>query len=138
MMPGPAYTESRLRAKYHVQVEIERRDIDQTPACVPVSCRVHRIFRGDALLTVGDTVRFSVAVFREYDDIPAGGDRWMHYDVFEQATYLEVFLDGTPPDCKVARSQRYPITRLSDTPQIAVPTEEELAAEWEEFHSAHL
>jgi hypothetical protein len=54
----------------------------------------------------------------------------MRYEDFQNATYLEVFLDGTPPHCDVARSQRFVIPTLSDAPQVAVPTEEELAAAW--------
>jgi hypothetical protein len=136
MMAPPAYTESRLRAKYHVQVGIESRDMDRTPALVPVCCRVRRVFRGDDRLHVGDPVRFSIAVCRDGEDIPEGGDLWMSYEDFQNAEYLEAFLDGIPPDCEAARSQRFVIARLSNDPQIAVPTEKEVAAAWTAFHSA--
>jgi hypothetical protein len=54
---------------------------------------------------------------------------------FEKATYLEAFLDGIPPHCEVSRSQCFVIAPLSNSPQVAVPTEEELAAEWATFRS---
>ncbi len=38
MMPLTAYTGSRRHSRYHVQVEIEDREVDDTPAHVPVTC----------------------------------------------------------------------------------------------------
>jgi hypothetical protein len=56
-------------------------------------------------------------------------DLWL----FERATYLEAFLEGTPPECQVARSQCFVIPALSNTPWKLVPTEEEVAASWAAF-----
>jgi len=133
MMPPPTYTEELRRAKYHVQVEIEDRDeVDQTPADIPVRCRVRRAFRGDDL-HVGDAVRFTVSVFSRGDVIRLGGEGWMDYAYFQKARYFEVFLYGLPPDCEVALSQIFIIGRISLWPKIAVPTESELDAEWAYF-----
>ena len=135
MMAPPTYTEALLRAKYHVQVEIEDRvEVVQTPTHTPVTCRVCRVFCGNDL-HVGDTVRFEVSVCREGDDIPAGGVLWSSYDDFQKARYLEAFLEGNPPDCEVACSHTYFIEELSDKPEIVVPTEEEVAAEWLYFNT---
>jgi hypothetical protein len=60
---------------------------------------------------------------------------WMRCDDFQTATYLEVFLDGVPPHCAVSRSQCFVIKPLSNRPQVAVPTEKELPAEWATLHS---
>jgi hypothetical protein len=132
-LPDPAYDEARLRARYHVQVEVAHATIAQTPARVPVTGRVRRIFRTDGRLGLGDEVHFSVAVCRPGDCIAPGGDRWMYLWLFERTTYVEAFLDGTPPECQVARSQCFPIPALSDTPSVTVPTEAEIAASWAAF-----
>jgi len=135
MMAPPTYTEALLRAKYHVQVEIEGREVvDKTPAHASVRCRVHHVFRGDDL-HVGDSVRFPVSVCREDDEIPAGGVSWSLLGAFQKARYLEAFLDGNPPDCVVACSHTYFIGELSGKPKIAVPTEDEVAAEWLDFNT---
>jgi len=135
MMPSPAYTEAKLRARYHVQVEVEEREeVDSTPAHPAVSGRVRHVFRGDDL-RFGDVVRFSVAVVRksEVDKIPAGGLLWMTYSAFQNTTYFEVFLDGEPPECHVVRSQVFSIECLSERPQIPAPTKKEVNAEWAEW-----
>lgn len=36
VMPGPAYDEARLRARYHVQVELAQAGVVKTPARVLV------------------------------------------------------------------------------------------------------
>jgi hypothetical protein len=133
VMPKPAYDEARLRARYHVQVELGQAGVGKTPAHVPIVGRVARVFRGDGLLRPGEEVHFSVAVCRPGDSLCPGGDLWMHLQDFETARYMEVFLDGTPPACKVARSQCFAIPAPSDTPSVPVPTEAEIAASWAAF-----
>ena len=93
-MPGPAYDEARLRARYHVQVELAHAAVATTPAHVPVTGRVRRIFRRDDSLRLGDEVHFSVAVCRPGDRLAPGGDRWMDLWLFERATYMEAYLTG--------------------------------------------
>jgi hypothetical protein len=57
---------------------------------------------------------------------------------FERATYMEAFLDGTPPACQVVRSQCFVIAALSNTPWKLVPTAEEVAAAWAAFQGRNL
>lgn len=135
MMPPPRYTEELLRAKYHVQVEIEDRgEVDQTPAHIPVRCRVRRVFRGHDL-HAGDVVQFSVAVCRAVSELFPGGETWMRNSDFQRAKYFEGFLYGTPPNCEVALSRIFIIRGISHWPRIAVPTEKELDAAWRYFNS---
>src|SRR5262245_5580307 len=124
--------ESRLRARYHVQVEIEERRVDEGPTIVWVHCRVRRLFRG-AGLGLGDFVWFWVVVSVDTGEKIPGFQSWVDRVAFENATYLEVFLDGDPPYCGVASGQCFVIERLSDVPQVTVPTEEELADEWRRY-----
>ena len=133
-MPAPAYLERRLRARYHVQVELAYTPVTDTPTYAPVAGCVRRVFRGDERLGLGDEVHFSVAVRRPEDSIRPGGDLWMDLRAFEAAKYMEVFLNGTPPDCELADYRSFVIAGPSDAPCVPVPTEEEVATAWAEFH----
>lgn len=135
VMPMPAYLEARLQARYHVQVELNRTPaIGQTPAYVPISGWVRRSFCRDGMLKLGDIVRFQVAVCRPGDPLPCGGELWMDVQDLAPARYLEVFLDGVPPECRVAGSGRCVIEKLTDAPCAPAPTAEEIAAAWKRFY----
>ena len=121
------YLAARGQAKFHLQVEIESFNIHVTPEHFPVHAKVRRVFRGKKLIRVGDLIRFSVAVSSPQDLIPAGGILWMRRSSAETARFLEVFLDGDPPELDVRLSQVYCIESISETPQIEVPTEQEIA-----------
>jgi hypothetical protein len=101
---------------------------------VPVAGRVVAVFRGDGKLNSGDEVRFSAAVYRNPNEIPPGGWSWISKDAFSNAEYLEVFLNGEPPNCEVADYQVLVIDTPTQSPRAHVPTEDELAeqlAQWE-------
>ena len=132
-LPGPAYVEARRQARYHVQVELAHAGVVKTPAHVPVTGHVRRIFRGDDRLGLGDEVHFKVAVCRPGDSLPPGAGPWRHLRDFEAAKYMEVFLDGTPPECQVVLGQCFVIAAPLDTPSMPAPTEEEVAAAWAAF-----
>jgi hypothetical protein len=50
--------------------------------------------------------------------IPIGGTRWTDYAALRAAAYLEVFLDGQPPACKVALWQLAIIPAPTDRPTL--------------------
>ena len=134
VMPPAAYTDRRLRATYHVQVKLNRDPIQREPGIVPVQGEVVTKFRGDDKLSVGDEVRFSVALYRNRDEIFPGAWGWTHIDEFNEAGFLEVFLDGAPPMCEVADYSVLLIDAPSTSPRAHVPTEKELSeqlAEWQ-------
>ena len=135
VMPLPAYLETLFRARYHVQMELEQpRVIGQTPAYVAVSGWVGRVFRGDGAIQPGDLVRFRVAVCRPGDSIPVGGQLWVPLENFAPARYLEVFLNGVPPECEVAGSGYRVIEKFTHAPCVAAPTDEEVTAAWKRFY----
>lgn len=138
MMPPPAYPEARLRALYHLQVEVtEAPNPEQTPAPVGVQSVVRRVFRTDGHISVGDAVCFDVWVSGEGDsilDLPLGPLIVMSLRALRNSMYLEVFLNGTPPQCHLAADQCASIYELLDTPHMRVPTEAEVAAAWDEFN----
>jgi len=133
MKAPPAYTEARLRARFHVQVEYEAPRIVTTPTYVTVCGRVKSVFRGDNVLYAGDVIQFQVAVYSDGDLLPPSGTLWMNRRGIVKGRFLEAFLNGNPPTCTVAASQSKLISELSSSPQMDVPTEEQVAAEWTAF-----
>ena len=109
---------ARLRARFHAQVQVEHKaGTHQTPGAVPVKGRVVRVFRSGGALKVGDEVQFSVHVYRPGDDIWEG-PAFMRYDTFMQAKYMEVYLNGNPPQCEVALDECVTIEAPSRRPQV--------------------
>lgn len=100
-VPFHGHLRARLKARFHVQVQLEQPGADfETPAVVPVRGRVVRVFRGGRALRVGDEVRFSVTVFRRGGPVwPGAGFMW--YDEFIRTTYMEAYLNGDPPACEL-------------------------------------
>ena len=135
MMAPPIYNESRLRAKYHLQIEInDRAEVGQTPTDTPLFCRVRRVFRGEDL-HIGDDVRFTVYVIGDLEEVDPDVEGFMYLSTLLAARYLEVFLEGEPPNLALTLSEFGVIQRPSDEPRLAVPTEAEVAAEWLDFNT---
>lgn len=124
------YSEARLTARYHVQVEFGGvHGGITTPAHVPVRGVVRRIFRGDGHLHLGDGIQFTVAVCRLRDNVISNGENWLPLSSIVGASFMEVFLNGDPPNCEVACYQYRVINELSESARLRVPTPEEVAAE---------
>lgn len=135
MMAPPAYTEARLRARFHVQLKYEKPQVGSTPEHITVRGRVERVFRGANALHPGDVIQFQLAVHSDGDLIPPGGDLWLNRRDLLAGAFMEAFLNGSPPNCTLAASQCELITDLSGSPQMNVPTEKQVAAEWAAFRS---
>ena len=102
VLPDSHYRQARHEAAFHVQVELtEIPSPAGTPCEVSVCAKIVQIFRAWNSLRSGDTVKFGVAVNRRGDEIPAGGTLWIDYDNLVSHRFMEVFLDGDPPDCHV-------------------------------------
>jgi hypothetical protein len=137
MMPPPAYTQARLTARFHVQVEYEPpRQLAPTggESCgyVAVCASVRRVFRGEPLLRSGDLVNFSVPIYWDKRRILLG-ESWMSHVDFERGRFIELFLDGIPPECTICASQYKMIAAPSELPEMQIPTKEQLAEEWAKF-----
>ena len=106
MLPLSHYEQARRDAEFHVQVKIRHVQSNvATPGQARVDAEVIRIFRGQHALKLGDAVRFVVSVLtgnENFKDVPFGGTIWTNYNDLQAAKYLEVFLDGLPPECAVA------------------------------------
>lgn len=119
VLPHSHYVRARQNAAFHVQVElIETLSAADTPCTITVCARVVRVFRASKSIHSDDTVRFGVAVNRRDDEIPDGGTIWIDYENFSSARFMEVFLDGDPPDCQVALWQCQLIESPSRKPKM--------------------
>lgn len=120
MLPASKYRKARRNAAFHVQVElIGPLPVIDTPGNVKVKAQVATVFRGSNSLSAGDHVTFEVAVTRPTDhpdSLPYGGQIWTNFDKSEAARFMEVFLNGDPPDCEVALWQSKLIDSVTITP----------------------
>jgi len=118
--------EAQYKARYHLQVEI-------APSCRAIDAEygnnlvgnlrvrsiVRRLFRGDQKLSVGDTLTFIVPICDKVLDGPCS----IHPEDFDEADFMEVFLDGEPPDCKMVEDCFYVIKELTPEPIVIVNTD---------------
>ena len=102
--PGLTRRRNRRNARYHAQIEIEGLGPESRPkerfvGFVEVSARLHRLYRGDGRLKVGDLARFDALVFNWGDFGMPHGD---HLIMFERGklaigVLAEVMFNGDPP-----------------------------------------
>ena len=121
------YEQARRDAEFHVQVAVHYvQNNVQTPGSAHVDAEVVRVFRGGGKLRLGDPVHFVLSVLTGDEDpltIPVGGTLWMNYHALQTAQYLEVFLDGLPPECAVVLWQYDIIDEPTKKPTMDVPAE---------------
>lgn len=124
---------ARREAPYHVQVKIIERPVHvETTGSVFISCRVVRVFRTAGDLDVDGSVSFTLPVYLEREGMPTG-PFYLPYRTFVKASHLEVYLEGTPPHCRVACEEfcvvdnisRTPVLRLEELERFEVPNREE-------------
>ena len=118
MLGGNAYLYGRQSAEFHVQVEVVSLEhTDYFPAQVQLEGRLVRIFRDRKnRLAIGDIIIFPVDVTEEGAYIPTGATLWTYYKNIKSARYLEVFLDGEPPQLEIATWQSAVIPSPSEKP----------------------
>jgi hypothetical protein len=117
VLPSTRYDQARRDATFHVQVELnEISSTADTPGEISVCAKVVQIFRARKPLRRGEAVKFGVAVNRPGDELPAGGTLWIDYDNLASHCFLEVFLNGDPPNCTVALWQYQLIDSPSKEP----------------------
>jgi hypothetical protein len=115
--------EARREAPIHVQIELtdlptpipELREIKLTGFVVTV-------FRGSSLLQIGSVVSFPIWI------CPRGkeptGPAFVYRDVLMRLGYVEAYLSGEPPDCRLVGYECRLISTPSLHPQLPVELEE--------------
>ncbi len=121
MLRFEQYQAARQRALFHGQVRILTVATEvRTPGQASVEAGIVKIFRGPPPFLPGAEVRFDVSVLsgdEPLEQIPLGGTIWTNLTALRAASYLEVFLNGNPPECEIALWQQRIIDQPSDRPQ---------------------
>jgi hypothetical protein len=124
----PMFTEeAKHNAQFHLQVKLNHDSSAEEADFGPrghgeftVKAAIKRIFRSDQRLSLEDEISFSVYIS---EDILIGPASIRPRD-FDTARYMEVFLNGGPPDCKLAGLECfYLIEKLTIEPTQTINTE---------------
>jgi hypothetical protein len=121
MLPPDVYLQARRSAAYHVQVELLNvpKEMPQLGR-VRLSAKVVRAFRGGRQVRMGSRVSFEVSVCGPNADVPVGGTVWTDSGHLAAARFMEVFLDGNPPDLHIPLGESRIIDVPSRTPRMGV------------------
>ena len=76
------------------------------------------MFRGDAVIHTGASVRFALWVCERGDE--PTGLAFVYYKDLVAASYMETYLYGTPPNCKLAAHEFELLERPSGVPAMSV------------------
>ena len=106
----------RKTAPFHIQIELQKRSMPfRVPSPVDIPGRVVRVFRTDGRLAEGDQVAFVLWVCRPGDE--PTGPAYVYHDDFIQATHMEVYLYGSPPNANSRHtSSPFSMAHLSNQP----------------------
>ena len=116
----------RMTAPYHVQLQLDQKPQSlKVPSTILLQGTVVRAFRSDGRLRCGDRVGFSIWVCQPGDELT--GPAFAHYEEFMQASHVEVYLHGNPPNCELAAYEFALISAPTDRPSMTVAQLEELA-----------
>lgn len=137
-MPQFAYEKSRFHASFHLQVRFQvggktsKRNWGIVD--VAVTAVVVNVFRGADRVACGDEVQFLLPLYEDRRAVGPGG--WaMSAERFSHAEYAEVFLDGSPPYCRVVDGQMDFIDGPTAVPLLKVLTEAEILESIKEYMS---
>ena len=118
--------EGRMTAPYHVQIHLDQKAQPlKVPGIVSLQGKVVRVFRSDGQLSCGDRVGFNIWVCQPGDE--PTGPAFVYYEHFMQASHVEVYLHGKPPNCELAAYEFALISATTDQPRMTVAQLEELA-----------
>jgi hypothetical protein len=120
-IPFEGRVHARRTAPFHVQLELTHVPADCPNDEVDIEGCVVRVFRGDALLQLGDVVSFRIWVVRNGGE--PTGPAFVYYDALVMASHVEAYLRGTPPRCELAA---YEFTLLHAPTSTSEMTEHDL------------
>ena len=110
---------ARREAPFHIQMAVEARSVMRTVA--QIAGKVVRVFRTDGRLEEGDAISWAIWVCRPGDE--PTGPAYIYADDLARASFIEVYLRGTPPACDLAA---YEFTLIDAPTERAVMSPAEL------------
>jgi hypothetical protein len=98
--------EHRNKTRFHLQVEVlSVQDVGVKQHLVPfkvsIKARVVGIFRSDKSLRLGDLVNFNVIAIQPDECPDSIVPKTIKYSKLLEAQYMEIFLNGQPPNCYI-------------------------------------
>lgn len=118
--------EWRMTAPYHVQIHLDHTAQPlKVPGTVSLQGEVVRVFRSDGRLKCGDRVGFEIWVCQPGDE--PTGPAFVYYEHFVQASHVEVYLHGKPPNCELAAYEFALISAPTDEASMTIAQLQELA-----------
>jgi hypothetical protein len=128
-IPLEGRLKARQTAPFHVQLELEQsHDIQSVAGDIQVQGRAVRVFRTDGRLEVGTRVAFALWVCDPRDE--PTGPAYIYFDDFRTAKYMEAYLYGDPPGCKLAGYEFSVIRAPSEQPTLTPRELEELSGQF--------
>jgi len=122
-------------AKYHLQVELSQRyrakDAESDKGgtgTLNVRCTIKRIFRGEQELELEDEIALTVGICDHPHGVEGG---LILAGIFDKCRYMEVFLNGSPPDFENARWGLNMISELTSEPTVSVDIDRAIVVETE-------
>jgi len=109
--------QARREAPLHLQLELTSVPARCPEDVVPILGRIVSVFRGQALAAPGAMVEFPIWVCSR--DKEPTGPACVYFDSLQAATHIELFLFGTPPQCKLAAYEYELIGAPSATPVLS-------------------
>jgi hypothetical protein len=108
---------ARREAPLHLQLELTNVPAHCPESVVPIRGRVVTVFRGQALAALGSVIEFPVWVCSR-DKVPTG-PAFIEFASLMGATHIELYLYGTPPECKLAAYEYELLGAPSATPVLS-------------------
>jgi hypothetical protein len=113
--------EGRLKARREAPLHVQLQLTSVPPECpnheVAIEGRIVTVFRGQALAAAGAVVEFPIWVCRPGDE--PTGPAYVYHDTLVAATYMELYLYGSPPKCQLAAYEFVVIASSSATPVLS-------------------
>jgi hypothetical protein len=118
---------ARRDAPLHVQIRLTNRP-EKVPEPnggeVPINGEVVKVFRGQALASPGSLITFQLWVCGPGAE--PTGRAFVYFDALAQAIYLEAFLYGRPPQCRLAAYEFELLDEPTPAPTLTVEELERL------------
>jgi hypothetical protein len=116
---------ARTNAPYHLQFQVDPlSEPSRSPSEVVIRGNVVRTFRSAGRLGSGDKIAFKIWVCEPGDE--PTGPAFVYYDQLMQATYIEAYLYGVPPNCELAAHEFALINAPTEQPGMTVAQLREL------------
>ena len=131
-IPFTGQLEARRDAPLHLQLQLTPQATKTSASgCedVLIEGRAVRIFRGETLINMGDAVSFRILSCPKADGPPTG-PAYVYREDLATATHAEVFLYGTPPNCRLADYEIALLQGPSVEPRLTLAQLELLLVEW--------